>query len=229
MNTYHKIQGFYKRYTEGVKKGKFIIGEYSTPEFELLKDIQWEWTEKIDGTNIRCTLYHYLDKNNAIDFQLEFKGKTDKAELPTHLFVKLQETIKKDKLVEIFNPEETMDDICLYGEGYGYKIQNGCKYFGGEKEVGFILFDVKIGKTWLKREDVEKIADQLGIKVVPIIGVGTIQEALECVQYANYHNFKSKFGDFIPEGLVIRPKIELRDRRGHRIITKIKYKDFKEV
>ena len=31
MNTYHKIHGLYKRYREGEKKGKFIIGEYSRP------------------------------------------------------------------------------------------------------------------------------------------------------------------------------------------------------
>lgn len=229
MNKYHKIQGLYKRYTEGERKGKFIIGEYSKPEFELLKDIQWEWTEKIDGTNIRCALSHFLNKNTNIDFNLEFKGKTDKSEMPKHLLAKLQETIKKDNLVKIFNPQEMFDDICLYGEGYGYKIQNGCKYFSGEKEVSFILFDIKIGNTWLKREDIVKIADQLGIKVVPIMGEGTIQEALEFVEFAQYHNFKSKFGNFIPEGLVIRPKIELKDRRGYRIITKIKTVDFKEV
>ena len=102
MNTYHKIQGLYKRYAEGKEKGKFIIGEYSRPEFELLKDIQWEWTEKIDGTNIRCTLSHYLDKNVDINFDLQFKGKTDKSNMPEHLLAKLQETIKKDKEISGF-------------------------------------------------------------------------------------------------------------------------------
>ena len=27
---------------------------YSTEELELLKDIPWVWTEKVDGTNIHC-------------------------------------------------------------------------------------------------------------------------------------------------------------------------------
>lgn len=218
MNKYHKIDGLYKRYTEGERRGKFIIGEYSKPEFEFLKDIIWEWTEKIDGTNIRCLWY---SRPRPI---LEFKGKTDKSDMPNHLLAKLQETIKKEKMVEIFGVGENVPDVCLYGEGYGYKIQNGCKYFEGKKEIGFILFDIKIGNTWLKRENVVDLANQLGIKVVPIIDEGTIEEAIELVKIG----FESKFGDFIAEGLVIRPKVELRDRRGHRIITKIKTVDFKE-
>ena len=40
--------------------------------------------------------------------------------------------------------------------------------------------------------------------------------------------FTGDFGNFIAEGLVIKPEHELRDRRGNRIITKIKVKDFKE-
>jgi hypothetical protein len=31
------------------------------------------------------------------------------------------------------------------------------------------------------------------------------------------------------EGLVARPKVEMRDRLGNRVIVKIKYNDFKEV
>jgi len=219
MNTYHKIQGLYKRYTEGDKKGKFIIGLYSKPEFKLLKDIQWEWTEKIDGTNIRVCWY----PNDTIE-EIEFKGKTDKSDLPKNLLIKLQEIFDISKFKELFPRGLNSSDICLYGEGYGYKIQSGGKYFPeNPKEVGFILFDIKIGNTWLKREDVEKIANQLGIKTVPIVGYGTIDEAIKEAK-----GFISKFGMFKAEGLVIRPKVELNDRRGHRIITKIKYKDFKE-
>jgi len=38
--------------------------------------------------------------------------------------------------------------------------------------------------------------------------------------------FKSQWGDFIAEGIVARPKTEMRTRRGERIITKVKYIDF---
>lgn len=217
---YHKIQGLYKRDMDknSPNYGKFIIGQYSLPEFEYLKDTQWVWTEKVDGTNMRVCCY--TDPNIQ---KIEFKGKTDRAEIPSRLLAKLQETIKKEKIFSIFELSEEMPDVYLYGEGYGYKIQSGCKYFGGNKEVDFILFDVKIGNIWLKREDVEDIAEQLNIKIVPVIGKGTIQQAIDRIRLG----FKSTFGDFTAEGLVIRPEIELRNRRGHRIITKIKYRDFK--
>ena len=34
------------------------------------------------------------------------------------------------------------------------------------------------------------------------------------------------FGGFLAEGMVIRPIVELKSRNGHRIITKLKHKDF---
>ena len=62
----------------------------------------------------------------------------------------------------------------------GMKIQKG----GGryiKDEVSFILFDVKIDKWWLRRPDIEEIAGDLAIKVVPVIGYMTFEEAIEYV------------------------------------------------
>lgn len=223
MSQYHKIQSIYKRYTEGENKGKFILNNYSIPEFFYLANNEWEWTEKIDGTNIRIYFY-----TNPLCCGVGFKGRTDKAELPKLLIEKLKELFPLEKMKKVFeinekNGEEAFD-IILYGEGYGHKIQSGGKYVNGKKEVNFILFDIKIGKWWLKREDVNDIANKLGIKFAPIVGYGTINEAINFVK----KGFKSTFGDFIAEGLVIRPLIDLRTRSGKRIITKIKHKDFKK-
>lgn len=214
---YPKMQGLYKRYREGDKKGKFIIGEYSIPEFKLLKDIEWEWTEKIDGT---CISVNWL--GHPLIQEIEFKGKTDRAEIPTHLLEKLKRSFIKEHMIEMFGIGEDKPDVELKGEGFGYKIQNGCKYFNGEKLVDFILFDIKIGGIWLKREIVYGIAKQMGMVYVPVIGYGTIDEAIKLVK----SGMKSTFGDFIAEGLVLRAKEGLRDRMGRRIITKIKHKDF---
>jgi len=38
--------------------------------------------------------------------------------------------------------------------------------------------------------------------------------------------FNSMWGNFIAEGIVARPKIEIVARNGKRLITKIKHKDF---
>ncbi len=52
MNEYHKIQSIYLRDPE-TKHKRFLIGQWTLPEFEYLADNEWSFTEKVDGTNIR--------------------------------------------------------------------------------------------------------------------------------------------------------------------------------
>ena len=114
MEEYHKINSIYKR-DMTKKNAPFIIGEYSEPEFDYLKDNRWEFSEKIDGTNIRIML-------NGED--VVFGGRTDNAQIPAHLYARLSElflTMEKKKLLH--ECLENWKGICLYGEGFGYKIQ----------------------------------------------------------------------------------------------------------
>lgn len=212
MNQYHKINSIYKRTPDGKK---MLFGEYSQPEFEYLKDNLWEFTEKVDGTNIRV-MYDGED-------EFTFGGKTDNAQIPSPLVNRLREIFNIEQFKEIFpmKPDEwEYPEICLYGEGYGAKIQTGGKYISDG--VDFVLFDVKIGQWWLKREDVEDIAKKFGIEVVPILGTGRLVDMETMCKVG----FDSKWGKFEAEGIVARPVVELRDRAGHRIITKLKHKDF---
>jgi ATP-dependent RNA circularization protein (DNA/RNA ligase family) len=219
MKQYHKINTIFKR--DMANHGKIMEGVYADPEFEYLKDNTWVFTEKVDGTNIRVM---YTGAG------VSFGGKTDDAQMPVFLLYKLQElfegTVKRQLFKEIFekpNPDGTVNEpqVCLYGEGYGAKIQKGGGNYISDG-VSFVLFDVKIGDMWLNREDVEDIANKFGLKIVPILGEGTLAQAVEMTK----KGFNSQWGEFISEGLVLRPKVELQTRRGHRIITKIKHKDF---
>jgi ATP-dependent RNA circularization protein (DNA/RNA ligase family) len=203
---YHKIQSIYKR--DEISK-KFIIGSYSTPEIEYLKDNVWEFSEKIDGTNIRIT----IENGN-----IEFGGRTDNAQIPTKLYGKLSQLFMKDKLDSVFLDAKK---IILYGEGFGANIQSGGKYI--QNGVDFILFDIWIDGWWLNRNLVEDIAKKLNLKIVKILGEGTIQEGIDFI----FRGFNSEFGKFQAEGLVLRPKVQMFARNGDRIITKIKYRDFK--
>ena len=210
MKQYHKIQTVFKR---DEKTKKIIENDYSLPEFEFLKDNPWVFTEKVDGTNIRIM----WDGK-----QVTFGGKSDDAQMPVFLLYKLQElfegTAKKQMFLEKFGTE---GGVCLYGEGHGARIQKG----GGnyvKDGVDFVLFDVKIGEWWLNREDVEDIAKFFGIKIVPIIGEGTLADAISMTR----QGIKSQWGDFTAEGIVARPKTELKTRKGERLITKIKHCDF---
>lgn len=211
MKTYHKIKTLWKR--ESQKPCNMIVGEYALPEFELLKDIDWVATEKVDGTNVRIM----WDRN-----KVKFGGKTDNAQMPIYLIDKLNELFSGEANEQLFEQTFDFGDVCLYGEGYGEKIQKGGGNYG---KVNFVLFDVKVGTFWLSRESVEDIAKKLGIKVVPIVARGTLKFLSDFVS----KGFSSEWGNFTSEGIIARPVIELKDRRGDRIITKLKCKDFKKL
>lgn len=213
MKEYPKIRSIFER----DKKKKFIIGEWTAPEFEYLSVNTWVWTEKINGTNIRVKWWSQLDELDDEFPFVEFDGKTDNAQLHSSLVKKLQRTFVQERMLKAF-PDPV--NVCLYGEGYGTNIEKG----GGKyrPDVDFILFHVKIDEWWLRRNDVEDIARKLGIDVVPIIGEGTLWEAIDMVK----RGFNSIFGDFLAEGMVLQPKVDLMMRDGKRVITKLKYKDF---
>lgn len=205
MKPYHKIYSIYKR----DEKGKIREREYSCPEFEYLSNLDWVWTEKIDGTNIRVMW-------DGEGQKVKFGGRTDNAEINMKLIEKLGEVFTQEKLEKVFRNTP----VCLYGEGFGPKIQKGGGNYG--KEMDFIVFDIFIDRWWLKREDIEGIAASLEIKIVPMVGKGS----LSCMVNKVKEGLTSTFGDFLAEGIVAKPEIELFTRDGERIITKIKGKDF---
>ena len=211
MTTYHKIQTVFKRNPETNFK-TLLEGEFALPEFEYLKNNNWVFTEKIDGTNIRI----------IFDWQcISIAGKTNESQIPPFLLENIKRLFDLDKMREVFENDDIENiNVCLYGEGYGAKIQKG----GGNyrQDQSFVLFDIKIGNWWLKRIDIEDIAQKLNIDIVPIIGTGTLENMVNITR----KGFYSIWGDFIAEGIVARPEIELIARNGQRIITKIKHKDF---
>ena len=207
MNEYHKIQTVFKR-DIATKHKTLLDGQWTIPEFEYLANNPWTFTEKVDGTNIRV-----MFKNGIVTFG----GKTDSAQIPAQLVTRLNERFLPlaAKMQEVFGC-----DACLYGEGYGAKIQKrGGNY---RQDQDFVLFDILINNWWLQLADVEDVANKLGVDVVPIIGEGTLHDAIKWAK----RGIPSTWGDFEAEGIVARPKIELCTRSGHRMITKIKCRDF---
>lgn len=207
MNPYHKIQTVYKRDPDNKYK-TLLMGEFARPEFAYLANNPWTFTEKVDGTNIRIS---------TDEGKLSIGGRTDRAQIPTFLLSKLMNTFAPAAMREIFEG----DNYTLYGEGYGAKIQKGGGNYNSSG-VDFVLFDVWVDGWWLKRSDVIDIAEKLQVQVVPTVGRGTLAKMVATASCG----FNSAWGDFRAEGIVARPEIELFDRGGRRIITKIKCKDF---
>lgn len=239
METYHKIQTLFKRHLDGPKKGKMIRGDWTTPELEYLAGSPWEFTEKVDGTNIRIGFNHnYRGAGSNWQWGVQFGGRSDNATIPVPLLAFLESHFTDDRLGSVFAHDSKEPAITLFGEGYGPKIQNGGNY---RTDQSFVLFDVKVGDWWLLRKDVDDIASKLGIDSVPTIGHGTLYDAIDIVstgltwdkngKMTRWGNskamLKSTWGDFEAEGIVARPTVPLFNRKGERIITKIKAVDFR--
>lgn len=206
---YPKINGLYKR----DEKGRFMFGSFARPEFDFLFGMNWLWTEKVDGTNIRLGYEPNGFRGNEAAY---IAGRTDRAQIPKDLLENLVELQRRTPWNRHFD-----GPVTLYGEGYGTKIQNGGATYGGEPR--FVLFDVKVGPWWLEYGDVVDVGRKLDIPVVPLIAQGPINQAENTVVNPK---FTSAWGDFTPEGLVGRPPTTLFNKRGERILCKVKVKDY---
>jgi hypothetical protein len=206
VTEYHKIETLYER---DPKTFKVHTGELKNRTYSLLK--MWHWTEKVDGTNIRCTWR---------EGKLTFGGRTDNAQIQADLVTWLYENVTAEKLQTVFQDVEAV----VYGEGYGAGIQKGGGDYSPTKKL--IIFDVFVAnKWWLNHENVCDVAHDLGLDVVPSFGEMTLEDATNFVR----QGFKSRCAVNLnkdAEGLVGRPLETLFDKKGHRLITKLKTKDF---
>lgn len=208
MKPYHKINTMFKR-DMTQKKAPIIEGAFVDETIEYLKNNLWQFTEKIDGTNIRV---HVSTEG------ITYGGRTENAQIPATLITAL-DNIFCPKLVDICR--KFREGVTFYGEGYGPKIQKGGERYRNDQS--FIVFDIMVGPWMLRQEDVSDVCWDLKLHRVPVIGEGTLQEGIELVKAG----LTSTFGDFEAEGIVARPLVELTDRAGRRIITKIKARDFR--
>lgn len=213
MIPYIKIDTPFERDNDGTKK--LIEGKFRNETVEYLKDNKWLCSEKIDGTNIGVVWDGH---------KVSFQGRTERAQIPAPLVNKLNELFGGTINEEMFEQKFGEMNVILFGEGYGTKIQKGGGLY--RDDVSFILFDVYLPdqNLWLKRDAVEDIAKSFGIDVVDIVLTGTLQEAIDFVKTKP----KSHIGTANMEGLVCRPTVEMLDRMGRRVITKIKVCDFAE-
>lgn len=167
MTEYTKIETIFERDMEGTKK--LIDGKFRNETVEFLKDNQWIGTEKIDGTNVGIVWDGH---------KVSYQGRTERAQIPTHLMNKLIEMFGGTVNEEVFEQKFGEMQAILFGEGYGAKIQKG----GGNyrSDVSFILFDVYLPESnlWLKRDAVEDIAKTFGIDAVPIVYEGNLSGRL---------------------------------------------------
>jgi hypothetical protein len=188
------------------------------------------------------------DEPRGVHFHVRIAGKTDNANIPPKLKAFMEEHYPEDKVLAAFGlqkfiPAQQFADhkwvdengrpavnkipriYTVYGEGYGAGIQKGGNYI--KDGVSYIVFDVKVDDMYLLTASRDEIAGKLGAPIVPFIGYFTIDEAIDFVRVG----FKSTIAenkDYMAEGLVLRTECGLLNRRGERLITKIKTCDFEK-
>ena len=207
LKEYHKIETIFER-DDNTKK--LNENKYRNETVEFLRDLEWEFTEKIDGTNIRI----YWDGH-----KVQYYGRTDKAQIPSQLLNFLIEKFGGDTNEEMFEQLFGEKEVTLIGEGYGAKIQTGGDY---RSDNSFALFDIIVEGVFLDRATVKSIANSLNIETVPVVFCGDLQKGIDYVKTKP----NSLIGTAKSEGLVARPIHELQDKLGNRIIVKIKVRDF---
>lgn len=195
---YPKINGVYKRHTEGPNRGKFIFGEFSQPEYEQLLDVPWYWTYKWDGT---CSGIHFREDSYPFAF-----GKSEKSELTKEM---------RDALGNwSIGPGAQFKNsgLIIYGELVGPKIQSNPH---GLEQVEFKPFDVRYqDHFWPKQRVSEEIPGAGGYEV------DTLGDALDWSSAGMTSYVDGRYF----EGSVGTP--DLCDLKGNRITTKLKQKDF---
>lgn len=207
---YHKI---YAPFARDTAKDRYVNEEHwSSPELEMLKDMEWQWTEKIDGTNVAI----FWDGHT-----ITYNGRTSATQHPPFLLMKLEEIFGTDAMESTFESVFGEKEVILYGEGYGNKIQDcGSSYI--PDDVDFILFDVKVNGKYLGPVNVTDVAQALGLEEAPLVASCTIEEAVKFIKKKPM----SLIADMPMEGIVGRPAFVLYDGRGNRLITKVKWKDY---
>ena len=130
---YEKINTLFKRDTQGL----IIPTQYTNPEFYYLAELDWEVTEKIDGTNTRIEL-----SRDSLDqkFKIDFCGRTKNAVMQKNV---LDMMVERFKVVDYESIFPKAYSVTIFGEAYGNKVQAvGSRYI--KDGNNFSIFDIKV-------------------------------------------------------------------------------------
>ena len=106
-----------------------------------------------------------------------------------------------------------IEQVTIYGEAYGGKLQGMSKTYG--KDLRFVAFDVKIGDNWLEVPNAESLVRGLGLDFVHYTRTLTDLPALDALRDAPSEQAR-RLGleDQKAEGVVLRPLMELVKKNG---------------
>lgn len=187
-------------------------------------------SEKIHGTNIRMM---YSPSNGGLILGsrngIIYKNNQQKKEF--YDFVDY--CINKEQVEQKLQKMNDFHDYVFYGEYFGAGVQKGIQYTcNNEKQIR--IFDIRNSDgRFVNWGDVLEICNQVDFRVVPwsIIENISIDELKtkinNCISLVGQENGVIA-KDNVIEGLVIKPRVEMRDIYGDRVIAKYKSEKFTE-
>lgn len=121
------------------------------------------------------------------------------------------------------------NEVTVYGEAYGGKCQGMSKTYG--TGLQFVVFEVRIGDSWLVVPSAEEIAKRLSLEFMPYARIPATLDAIDAERDADsvIAIRRGMCGGHMREGVVLHPLIELRKSNGERIIAKHKRDEFRET
>ncbi len=223
---YPKIDTLYDR----KKNRKVDMSKLRRPEFALIKE--WQLTEKLNGRNLRIKL--------GSDGKVEFAGRHDNKnvleQIPNSMIQYLTIIFTPEKMKEVFwyrnkdpeHPELQTPEVCIYLEGIGSGLAAGSGIYCHGRSVDVRLLDCYIHPWWLERASLEDIASKFNINCAPLLPVlhklpESKEDLMNIIKYslvAMEHKTQ-----VLPEGIVARTAPILFNKKGDRVMWKLKYKD----
>lgn len=216
--TYHHIDAPTVQddeYGRQFKKRKLIVPKegqddaYRSPLLAYLAESPWVYSRKVDGENIRIQ----WDGEQAL-----WNGKSNAFQCSAEFTEYMNNTFLEEIFEEKFGREKM---VTLFGEKMGPKTQGN--ELGLEKDE-VVLYDVNINGTWLPKVDVVEISKYFGFDVPSIYRYMPHGQAPAKLRELIEMCANGEFKDW--EGIVATPLVELRDQGGHRVIVKIKNRDY---
>jgi hypothetical protein len=182
--------------------------------------------EKIHGTSAHVYFKKKVHPNDVgpfvavpSEFELKFFAGGESYENFVRLF---------DQNALLEKAKDILQDIILFGEAYGGKQQGMSDTYG--KQLKFVVFDVKIGESWLSVPKAEELTRHMGLEFVHYDLASTDIETLD--RYRDMPSEQAKRNgmgyDKLREGIVLRPLEEFRTNNGERVIAKHKGEKFQE-
>jgi len=143
---------------------------------------------------------------------------------------------KHERFVSIFNVDflfdnlkQVGDDVVVYGEAYGGKMQGMSATYG--PDLKFVAFEVKIDDLWLSVPQAEQVVKSLGLEFVDYVKISSDMEEIDKERDRDsVQAIRNGMGEGKKrEGIVLKPLMEFTKNNGQRIIVKHKGDGFSET